>query len=68
MYVNVKCIKELLLLKTVWFWCPFQVMPDQTKISAIFGELEKEDPEIPSSHKIETGILENSKISYLDSL
>ncbi|XP_061002284.1 synaptonemal complex protein 2-like [Dama dama] len=31
-----------------------QVMPDQTKISAVFGELEKEDPEIPSSHKIET--------------
>ncbi|KAB0363376.1 hypothetical protein FD754_007532, partial [Muntiacus muntjak] len=31
-----------------------QVMPDQTKISAAFGELEKEDPEIPSSHKIET--------------
>ncbi|XP_010834165.1 PREDICTED: synaptonemal complex protein 2-like isoform X1 [Bison bison bison] len=31
-----------------------QVMPDQTKISAVFGELEKEDTEIPSSHKIET--------------
>ncbi|XP_040105813.1 synaptonemal complex protein 2-like [Oryx dammah] len=31
-----------------------QVMPDQTKISAVFGELEKEDPEIPSSHKTET--------------
>ncbi|CAI9168919.1 unnamed protein product [Rangifer tarandus platyrhynchus] len=31
-----------------------QVMPDQTKVSAVFGELEKEDPEIPSSHKIET--------------
>ena len=51
----------------MWFWCAFQVMPDQTKISAVFGELEKEDTEIPSSHKIETGILGNSKISYLDS-
>lgn len=61
-------MKELLLLKTVWFWCAFQVMHDQTKISAVFGELEKEDTEIPGSHKTETGILGNSKISYLDSL
>uniref|UniRef100_A0A452F4J7 Synaptonemal complex protein 2 like n=1 Tax=Capra hircus TaxID=9925 RepID=A0A452F4J7_CAPHI len=31
-----------------------QVMHDQTKISAVFGELEKEDTEIPGSHKTET--------------
>ncbi|XP_044782930.2 synaptonemal complex protein 2-like isoform X3 [Bubalus bubalis] len=31
-----------------------QVMPDQTKTSAVFSELEKEDTEIPSSHKTET--------------
>ncbi|KAI4552667.1 hypothetical protein MJT46_017318 [Ovis ammon polii x Ovis aries] len=30
------------------------VMHDQTKISAVFGELEKEDTEIPGSHKTET--------------
>uniref|UniRef100_A0AC11CHG5 Synaptonemal complex protein 2 like n=1 Tax=Ovis aries TaxID=9940 RepID=A0AC11CHG5_SHEEP len=31
-----------------------QVMHDQTKISAVFGELEKDDTEIPGSHKTET--------------
>ncbi|KAG5197338.1 hypothetical protein JEQ12_010792 [Ovis aries] len=31
-----------------------QVMHDQTKISAVFGELEKEDTEIPGSQKTET--------------
>ncbi|XP_068850305.1 synaptonemal complex protein 2-like [Capricornis sumatraensis] len=31
-----------------------QVMHDQTKISAVSGELEKEDTEIPGSHKTDT--------------
>lgn len=52
-----------LLLKVMWLWFAFQMLPDQANSSELPGKLSQEDTERPSSHERETGILGN-EVSY----